>query len=115
MKLASLIKERAKQRLEAYTRIRAGAHAREQRHRQSVVLPALDGLTTPLLGDDKDQSSAAGAMNLSRLDTHGNVSLLVEIVSASDLPIADAKSTDPYVIVFMGKQIIHRTKTIPKE
>ena len=44
----------------------------------------------------------------------GNVNLLVEVVSATDLPIADVSSTDPYVVVFMGKKEVHRTVTIPK-
>jgi Ca2+-dependent lipid-binding protein len=43
------------------------------------------------------------------LTANGDIDLLVEIVSATDLPIADRNSTDPYVIVFMGKQEIHRT------
>jgi Ca2+-dependent lipid-binding protein len=40
------------------------------------------------------------------------VNILVEIVSATDLPIADMKSTDPYIVVYLGKQEVHRTKPI---
>lgn len=43
-----------------------------------------------------------------------DVNLLVEIVSATDLPIADLTSSDPYVIVWLGKTEIHRTQCISK-
>jgi hypothetical protein len=44
-----------------------------------------------------------------------DISLLVEIVSCSDLPVADTTSTDPYVVVFLGVNAIHKTEYIPKE
>ena len=44
--------------------------------------------------------------------TTTTVQLLVEIVSASNLPIADARQTDPYVAVFWGTEQIHQTKSI---
>eukprot|EP00536_Pseudo-nitzschia_multiseries_P010292 jgi/Psemu1/319826/estExt_fgenesh1_pm.C_3080005 len=44
-----------------------------------------------------------------------DINLLVEIVSCSDLPIADSTSTDPYVVVFLGVNAIHRTDYVPKE
>lgn len=48
------------------------------------------------------------------LNLDEDIQLLVEIVSCSALPIADARSTDPYVTVYLGKDEVHRTKTISK-
>ena len=50
------------------------------------------------------------------IELHDDISLLVEIVSCSDLPVADiTDSTDPYVVVFLGVNAIHKTEYIPKE
>ena len=50
------------------------------------------------------------------IELHDGISLLVEIVSCSDLPVADiTDSTDPYVVVFLGVNAIHKTEYIPKE
>jgi hypothetical protein len=40
------------------------------------------------------------------------IQLLVEIVSGTRLPIADGSSSDPYVIVRMAGEEVHRTKPI---
>jgi C2 domain len=40
------------------------------------------------------------------------INLLVEIVSATDLPVADVFSTDSYVKVRMGSTDVHRTKVL---
>jgi hypothetical protein len=42
------------------------------------------------------------------------INLLVEIVSATDLPIADVYSSDPYVIVRDGRKEWHKTRVIQK-
>lgn len=42
------------------------------------------------------------------------INILVEIVSATDVPVADVFSTDAYVGVRMGGKEIHRTSVIPK-
>jgi hypothetical protein len=42
-----------------------------------------------------------------------NLNILVEIVSASKLPIGDMSSSDPYVLVQDGKREWHRTGFIP--
>ena len=42
------------------------------------------------------------------------ITLLIEIVSGYDIPIGDYTSSDPYVVVLMGHQEIHRTKVLPK-
>lgn len=43
-----------------------------------------------------------------------NISLLVEIVSATNLPVADISSTDAYIVVRMKGKEIHRTDVISK-
>jgi Ca2+-dependent lipid-binding protein len=85
-----LVKERSKERLAAY---------QKKREESEVKLAKA--------------SDASPQFNLTRtlsLDSHVNI--LVEVVSATDLPIADMKSTDPYVAVYLGKQEVHRTKPI---
>jgi C2 domain len=47
----------------------------------------------------------------SKEDT-SRIQLLVEIVSGIRLPIADGSASDPYVIVRMGAEEVHRTKPI---
>ena len=42
-----------------------------------------------------------------------SINLLVEIVSASNLPISDIFSSDPFVVVMEGNKELHRTKIIP--
>ena len=41
-----------------------------------------------------------------------DIRVLVEVVSGVDLPVADVSSSDPYVIVRLGSQEVHRTKPI---
>jgi hypothetical protein len=47
--------------------------------------------------------------------TDKEIAVLCEIVSAQSLPVADLFSTDPYIIVRMGKTEIHRTSVISKD
>jgi hypothetical protein len=42
------------------------------------------------------------------------VQILVEIVSAANLPVADIMSSDPYIKVYDGSNEIHRTDVAPK-
>jgi C2 domain len=42
------------------------------------------------------------------------IRLLVEIVSATDLPVADISSTDAYVVVLMGGREMHKTRVVSK-
>jgi hypothetical protein len=88
-KLRELVKGRATERMEAYKR--TSYANRESLKQVAKSLP----------------------MEL-ELNASSELSLLVEIVSATDLPIADISSTDPYIIVYMGQQEIHRTKPISK-
>lgn len=48
------------------------------------------------------------------VDAPLDINLLVEIVSAIDLPAADVFSSDPYVDVFMGDKKVHSTEFISK-
>jgi hypothetical protein len=40
------------------------------------------------------------------------IKLLFEIGGAYNVPMADRNTSDPYIIVFLGKKEIHRTKPI---
>jgi len=42
------------------------------------------------------------------------IKVLVEIVSAIDLPVADLSSSDPYIMVWLGGREVHRTSVVPK-
>lgn len=54
--------------------------------------------------------------SLRDLTPKSEIQLLIEIVSATNLPVADRlkHSTDPYVIVYLGQQEIHRTQFISR-
>lgn len=89
-----MVKERAKIRLQAFEECQ-----REIRsiHQVPQALPPM----LPTSNDVTDQSE---------------IQLLIEIISATHLPIADRtnKSTDPFVIVYLGNEEIHRTRHIPR-
>lgn len=53
--------------------------------------------------------------SLVQLDEHSTISILVEIVSAQDLPVTDRSSSDPYVSVYLGPQKIHKTRHFSNE
>jgi Ca2+-dependent lipid-binding protein len=91
-KLRALVKERSKERLASYQMKRDESKAK--------------------LAKASEASSKSNLTRTLSLDSHVNI--LVEIVSATDLPIADMKSTDPYIVVYLGKQEVHRTKPISK-
>jgi Ca2+-dependent lipid-binding protein len=40
--------------------------------------------------------------------------ILIEISSGRDLMVGDITSSDPYVIVMLGKEQVHKTNHIPK-
>lgn len=42
------------------------------------------------------------------------LSLLVEIVGATDLPVGDMTTSDPYVVCFFNHMQVHKTKHISK-
>jgi len=81
--LKKTVDDRASQRLEAF------------RAKQEVV--------------EKEVKSRAAKVGVSLED---DIKLMVEIVSCTHLPIADIKSTDPYVTVFFGTDEVHRTKPV---
>jgi hypothetical protein len=49
-----------------------------------------------------------------RTEPGEEVTLLVEIVSGADLPVADISSSDPFVICYFNGKEVHRTKHISK-
>jgi len=49
------------------------------------------------------------------IDIGTELNILIEIVSARDLIIADSSSSDPYVVVHLGEKEVHRTKHISKK
>jgi hypothetical protein len=119
--LRALVKERASQRLEAYqeslgivpeesslattsSTTEAADDGTPIKTSRSSSLPEEKAYTT-IIGDD-----TAGKPIM--MTASSEINLLIEIVSATDLPIADLKSTDPYVVVYLGRQRIHKTQHI---
>jgi len=91
-KLREVEKERAKMKLEAYrASVKAETDEKEKTSDEANVK------TRDLALGDEDA-------------TKEDVKLLVEIVSAMDLPAYDGKSSDPYVVVYHGRDEVHRTK-----
>lgn len=54
----------------------------------------------------------AAKSSVQNLGNNSNIRLLIQIVSASDLPIADLKTSDPYINAYLGQKKLHRTKTV---
>jgi hypothetical protein len=86
--LATLEKTRARQQVELYKSSRTASDS------------ARNGMSRALGPDGSDGDE--------------KINILVEIVSAMDLPVADLLSTDAYVIVRMGGSEVHRTSVISK-
>jgi hypothetical protein len=117
--LRALVKQRAQSRLQAYQRLR------EQSKRQ--LIESFEMSTTGKKQKKKNDPSPQQQQqqqqqrrrvleeSLQALSQNSEINLLLEIVSASDIPITDRNSTDPYVSVYMGATKIHRTKSISKE
>lgn len=65
---------------------------------------------------DTMNTAASDGQRVTPMDaTEGGIAVLCEIVSAQNVPVADIYSTDPYVIVRVGKSEIHRTAVISKD
>jgi hypothetical protein len=66
--------------------------------------------------DDNKVGTPPIPTNISDVETplDDRVQILVEIVAASNLPVADILSSDPYIKVFDGSKEIHRTSVISK-
>ncbi len=94
--LKALVKERAQTRLEAFQE--------SQRETQESIKQMSQKLPTAL------------TRSLSDMTAQSEIQLLIEIISATHLPIADRtkKSTDPFVVVYLGNEEIHRTRHIPR-
>jgi hypothetical protein len=72
----------------------------EVEKQQRLEEDRLEGRLHAALGDIKS------------LPKHENLSLLIEVVSAYDLPIGDFSSSDPFVIAMVGHEEVHRTKHV---
>ena len=97
--LKALVKERAQTRLQAF----------QQWQRQTEEhMRHMSGL---LNGSSGDRSIIGKEMT-----AESEIQLLIEIVSATDLPVSDRlkQSSDPYIIVYLGHEEIHRTAHISK-
>lgn len=63
--------------------------------------------------EDRRQWKIEAALGGIRLPKFEQISLLVEIVSCWDIPAGDANGlSDPYVVVMMGEEQIHKTSVI---
>jgi Ca2+-dependent lipid-binding protein len=91
-KLSTLEHERAQRQVAAYKSIKKDTERKPQEVNRKLMARAL-------------------SMSEEGTDT---INLLVEIVSAIDIPVADMYSSDAYVIVRMGGNEVHRTNFIPK-
>ena len=60
------------------------------------------------------QRQAQSYLQSRSLETTTRIRILLEIVSATNLPIADLSSSDPYVLVRLGSREIHRTSVVSK-
>mmetsp|Transcript_14204 Transcript_14204/g.34245 ORF Transcript_14204/g.34245 Transcript_14204/m.34245 type:complete len:1271 (+) Transcript_14204:143-3955(+) len=78
---------------------------------------ASDDDDDPLTGDTKKKKKRDSCCSCTAKKGPkfpNQINLLVEIVSATDLPIADVYSSDPYVIVRDGPKEWHKTRVIQK-
>ena len=69
----------------------------------------------PTAAGQHSSSPSGGETTRALLSHEAEILLLVDIVGATNLPIGDISSADPYVIVRMSGKEIHRTKVVHKE
>jgi hypothetical protein len=74
----------------------------EVEKQQRLEEDRLEGRLHAALGDIKS------------LPKNEKITLLIEIVSAYDLPIGDFTSSDPFIIALLGHEEVHRTKHVEK-
>lgn len=65
-----------------------------------------------LLEEKRAKGRLEAALGDIKLPPMEKITLLVEIVSGWQLPIGDISTSDPYVIVALGREEVHRTKHI---
>jgi hypothetical protein len=82
--------------------------ANENKPSKSRVSKGLTKLGRLMLGPSGVQSLRED------VDAEVTIDLLIEIVSAGNLPAANFSKSDPYVRVFDGRTAVHRTKHVPK-
>ena len=100
-KLKALVKDRAQNRLDAFHDSQRQNPDHTSMQQPPNTKKILGPITSPLPPDMTPQSE---------------IQLLIEIVSATHLPVADRmnKSSDPFVVVYLGNEQIHRTRHIPR-
>ncbi|KAG7337322.1 C2 domain containing protein [Nitzschia inconspicua] len=103
--LRGLVKQRTLDRLEAYK-------AMQSKSKTKLV----DSMQQSKQGTENSRITTNNALeSVTSLNVHTHITLLVEIVSAQDLPVADRTSSDPYVSVYLGPHKIHKTKPYHNE
>ena len=114
--LKLLVQQRAQSRLEAYHRLQEQSKRQliESFQKSTSVVKKKKKNNDPT-STQQQQQQLVLEESLTAISQNSEINLLLEIVSASDVPIIDRNSTDPYVSVYMGATKIHRTKSISKE
>lgn len=78
---------------------------------KSITSSMLNVISEKTSSGDQEIPDKADASSKS---ASGKIQLLIEIVSALNVPVGDLFSSDPYVIVRMGDKEVHRTDYIPR-
>lgn len=64
--------------------------------------------------ESRKQARMQAALGGSKINTKEQITFLLEVVSARDIPVGDMISSDPYVQVIFNGQEVHKTKYISK-
>lgn len=109
--LQDLVKERAQIRLQAF---QVQQQVTEERMRRASG--SISALELNKLGSAGETVSPPKQQYPDFMKPDAEIHLLIEIVSATDLPIGDLSSgtTDPFVVIYMGTKLLHETKYVPK-
>jgi hypothetical protein len=65
-------------------------------------------------GQDRAKIKLRHALGGLKITPSEELTLLVEIVSGTDLPVADLSSSDPFVVCFFNDRVVHRTDFVSK-
>ena len=106
--LKALVQERTKLRLAAFQQ--------SQWDRNDIKN---DNNKNEIIRNTNEREEKITPISSTLLTPQAEIQLLIEIVSATDLPVANdyhhnRRSIDPYTLVYLGQQEIHRTHYIPK-
>jgi hypothetical protein len=94
-KLRAFVEERTKARLESFVKTQA---------KLQTTSTSMKTTKSRAVGGDSSPQQAFTA--------DSEIKLLFDIGGANNVPMADRNTSDPYIIVFLGKKEIHRTKPI---